>query len=243
MGDGYLTVGWIGIYVAVFAIAVSIGIYALQRKISAIGCGLELSSHLVSVKEVAQGAVEILFHGEKVRDVAIYRFFLTNCGRMPIPGADVVHPIGVSLTGGARLLSANVGYCSPPQLSEHVELKINEQGFSVHTAVLNAGDEIAVDLIVAGYESHRIEGRVQGISKFKHQTMESRSRISLLTAIAFMSAGALAGTVVIAITGSKPPSELLQNILAPAGAGILGFSASWLAGSFLAKSRRDAFGK
>lgn len=127
------------------------------------------------------GNLQIVFGGQRVRQVYLLLVKFTNSGNQPIRSNDYERPLSLSVEDPARVLTVQVaetnpsnllpdllpngagGWCSelPPELALESELRT----VPLKSVLLNPGDSFTIKMLVSRFTPGRlkIDGRIVGV--------------------------------------------------------------------------------
>ena len=158
---------FVGVLLALAAIAGSFIIYFLQRQRKSISYEVISKNQLLTVGEELAGKLQVLYEGEPATDICLLVLKLSNSGNQPVAMSDYERPISLGTGTHSRILSVAVTEKDPEALS--VELTVEQSRVVLQPLLLNSNDFIILKLLVSDFggaviADARIVG-VKGISK------------------------------------------------------------------------------
>jgi hypothetical protein len=141
--------------------------------------------------------LEILVHGESVKNVRHLTLKIANSGHIPIRPADFDGSIRVKLGPSAKILSAAISETYPTNLQERgsgdnapISLisKIEEGKLLLRPVLLNGKDFLVVKILVKDGGSVEIDSHIEGITDIKYQKESNSLALALTNGGAFVMA-------------------------------------------------------
>lgn len=162
----YLDSGWLALYVTI-AFGILQVIQFISRRRKALRFEVSSLGHVVSVEKGVADSVEVYFKGQKVRDVSVIWIAFRNTGNTPIRQPEIYTPLGMRFLGVDQILQARIERTTPPSLKSEMELRVSGDAVEIAPCLLNPGDTISMAVVLSGYSSYSVLGRVEGISEIK----------------------------------------------------------------------------
>lgn len=156
---------FVGVILALAAIAVSCWIYVRQRQRRRVSYQRLTSVEVLTVKEHMAGRVTVLFDGNPVKSMHIITMKIWNSGSVPILATDFVEPLSLLVDSSAHLLSADIVSATPINLRPVV--KTEGSLATVQPLLLNPSDSFVVKLLVQDGDDYVVPvGRIVGVRAF-----------------------------------------------------------------------------
>jgi len=122
---------------------------------------------LVSVKDIVQDDIQILYKGEEVKNVDLLEVRIINSGNASIEEIDFHRSLALVVNDEAKILTATIKNRAPSDLDISVEITDESKKATLSKTLLNPGDEIIINLLVTKYSKINLEGRISGVNNFK----------------------------------------------------------------------------
>ena len=153
---------FVGVLLAIVALAVSFIIYSLQRQRKTLSFEVVSRNQLLTVGEELEGKLQVLYEGHPAKDICLIVLKLFNSGNVPVATADYERPISFCTGAGSKILSAAVTEREPEALS--VETEVDQIRIVVQPVLLNAKDSITLKLLVSDFSGSVVaDARIVGV--------------------------------------------------------------------------------
>lgn len=129
-------------------------------------------SSLISVDNVLEDTVKILFQGNPIEDLHLIILRFTNSGNLPIKSTDFKKPLGFSFGENSWVLECNIIDKNPQSLEPVVEKRKN--GVIISPLLLNPKDSVKIKLLVSKPETVIQTGRIVGIHQVTKKIHRNR---------------------------------------------------------------------
>ncbi|RCV63855.1 hypothetical protein C5S53_11950 [Methanophagales archaeon] len=181
---------FIGVILAVIAIAITVILYWIQRQKRALSWQVVSNTPLLSIDKELKKNLEVLYNGKKVQDVQLIIAKIINTGNVPIKSADYERSINFNFGENAWILTAEVTETSPDSL----KASANVEGKKVilPPTLMNKRDWITLKILVNQYDGPiSVDGRIDGVKEIKEYTEIYKSGITSIIAFFVGVIGAL----------------------------------------------------
>jgi len=185
---------FIGAFLGLIAIAISVRIYYLQRGRKEITYEVLSNSPIVNVKNEIKSEIKIFYKNRPVEGINLIIIRFYNSGTLSISTHDFEEPIKLFLGDSAELINSEIIETKPEQLNP--KLNNEKDNITIAPLLLNPGDSFSLKIIsLKPNEELKISGRILGIKEISNAQIKSISvkfsnifAITLLTS-AFMYIG------------------------------------------------------
>ena len=157
---------FVGVLLALIAIAATIIIYLLQRQKKRIAFNLVSKNQLLTVREELEGKLQVLYDGQPARDIRLLVIRVSNVGNVAIATNDYERPLSFSTGLSSKVLSAVVTDVDPPNLD--VDLGVNESQIMIKPVLLNPKDSLTIKCLVSDFSDQlNVDARIIGVRKIE----------------------------------------------------------------------------
>lgn len=154
------------VLIPVIAILVAVLIYLKQKQKKKISYKILSRTSLLSVEEAIEKEVEILYKGQKIKQVQLIILQITNSGTLPVKREDFDVPLSIKFEKETKLLSATILEKEPKDLE--ISLDVNENSVILPPFLLNPDDNFSIKILASKVDKDlKIEGRIVGVKKIE----------------------------------------------------------------------------
>ena len=172
---------FIGAFLALIALFVSIYLFILQRRKKTLAYEILSETELLTMKEGFEGKVQILFEGQNVENVHLLVLKVINNGNIPIASSDFENALTFIFGKDGNILSAEIIDTSPKTLKP--TFTANQNKLILNPTLLNSGDIITFKLLLTQYDGEiEVDTRIIGVSEVKKAT-EQRTQSMYISVI------------------------------------------------------------
>lgn len=225
----------------ILVIAVPVGEYLIKRRRKRLSLEVISESVVASVQKGAAQEIQIYFRKEPINNVHLLVLRLFNSGNVPITKDDYDESVSIGFGDSASLLTGEKTGASPLNLD--VSWKIRENSFVISPLLLNQGDEMIFNCLVAGYlaDNLKVDTRIVGVKEVERidnrtRVRRAKNRQGLLFGAIMIIIGIIGATLTPTIKNMPihGPITIMIYVITGVGVGvwsrvIRGSLVSWLA--------------
>lgn len=157
---------FIGAFIAIVTIAISIVIYFKQRNRKKLSYEILSCTDILSTEENIEDDVQLSYKGKIVEDVKLLVLRIFNSGNLPVVSVDYEKPISIEFGKDTGVLTAEVIKKDPDNVQSTVG--IEDHVITLYPALLNPGDSITIKMLVTKYEKElQVNSRIIGVNRIE----------------------------------------------------------------------------
>lgn len=212
--------------------------FVLQQKKRRLNYQVLFNRPLVRVESGYESRLDINFDGKPAKSLSWVALRIINAGNVPIEASHFAKPIVITTPQGASMLDVTIKGAGDVEASwAKYELEDGRDAVEIAPLLLNEGDSIGIDFLVAGEADVSVSARVSGVKEVKRyefsDVVRAHRRYSGALAIGIGITGGIlfSDLARFFIVGQAPGNLPVQVLSFLAGLFVVGFSvAVWLYG-------------
>ncbi|NOT05687.1 MAG: hypothetical protein HOP27_13910 [Anaerolineales bacterium] len=170
---------FIGAFLALIAIIVSIYIYLLQKNKRSLSYEIVVSSELLTTNEELHGKIRILFGKSQIQNIHLLVIEISNDSNGSILPADFYENLSFIFGDETKLLSAEIVECYPPSFKP--KLMIAKTSAVIEPTLINSQDYFKIKFLLSQYDNKfKINGRIAGVKSIRRVTTTNNAMLSLI---------------------------------------------------------------
>ncbi|MDT7540166.1 MAG: hypothetical protein QOE33_70 [Acidobacteriota bacterium] len=155
---------FIGVILALIAIAISFFIHYLQRQRKSLAYEITANTPVLTVNEQIEGKIEVLYENIPVNNVRLVTVKVINNGNVPITSNDYERKLSFILKGEVKILSSEILETYPESLE--TPISVDENKITIEPILMNRKDYIVLKALVSNFEGKiDADARIIGVNK------------------------------------------------------------------------------
>lgn len=206
----FLTPAWLGVYVGVLAIAVTLALYINGQPVKRLRIEVLSNSPLVSIDTAMAKELQIMYKGLAVQSLSLILLRIANTGTEPIKETDYSDPIRITISETASVGEATVQETQPDSIQLAPTVAPRNQ-VALAKALLNPGDQAVIRILALNNDSTlKITARIVGVSTLDIQSVLDRKDTKGLNQNAVLSGALILVLLILSVAFLWQSTSVIQ---------------------------------